>query len=127
MNNSNDSLFRAIEARGAGRSLSADFIHATMQRVARAERARRRRTRAWTIAGSATAAALCAGSAAIFCGNIFARTAANVGRSLTSAFTAADPGTAMLMAALCPAVALLLAADHILRAKTDKKATKTPD
>lgn len=125
MNNSNDSLFKAIEARGAGRNLSADFIHATMQRVARAERARRRRARLWAIAGYAAASVLCIGSAAIFCGDIFARTAANAGRSMTSAFTTADPGTAMLMAALCPAVALLLAADHILRSKTGKKTPKT--
>lgn len=126
MNNSNDSLFRAIEARGAGRTLSPAFMHDTMLRVARAERARRRRNRLWTIAGYAAAAAVCISSAAIFCGDIFARSARDIGRSMSGAFAGAgtDPDTAMLLATLCPAVALLLAADHILRAKARKKSTK---
>ena len=103
-------LYDALQSRGAGKSLSPDFIDGAMSRINAVDRRRRRMRLLWAAVG------LCAGSAAVIaflvlcCGGIIAGLIRDTAESMSDA-----AGAWQIVAMMLPALVLLLAADAFIR------------
>lgn len=123
--NNQSPLYKALEARGAGRRLSPDFSSRLMCEIRVAEHRRRRRDMWWSIVGYAVAAVVAVVTLVYYCSGIFTRMVHNTAvaisaRPETGGFSGgAAPDNSVLMIALllvCT-TSILLVLDYFLRKK----------
>jgi len=108
--NKNTHLYESIKARGGHKALPAGFIAGTMERIAVAERRRRRIALFWYVSGCVLAAFVVAAALVYYCGRMFLA----LFHEMVGAMTM-DAASWHFMAMLVLASGFLLGADAVLR------------
>ncbi|MDE6529073.1 MAG: hypothetical protein K2L78_08510 [Muribaculaceae bacterium] len=114
--NEHQLLKKAIAARGAGHHLPPTFSADVMLRIAAMQKRRHHRMVALSVAGYIAAAVMAAGTVAYFYNDIFSGLAGET----MNMFNDANSHTLRMVGILCPPVALLIAADAMMRRRFKK-------
>lgn len=103
-------IYKALERRGAGKSLSPDFMARTMMEVARVQRRRKRAGLLWSVAACVLTFALAVTGIVYYCGGAFAEMFSEVAASARP-----DENSVGVIIMMLPSAAVLLLLDFFLR------------